>query len=156
MSLGGRTWLKRENQLPDFDLVTLRHVNALNDAAEGRWDLDHSFFRLKFHDRLAFRNLRTRRNHQPNEIPLMNVFALLDQNFFDSAANRRGHFDYCFIGLEFHHGLAFGNARSRRDHQSDEIALMNVFSEFWKLKFGHVMDLPTDVQAPAQSHIQKT
>ena len=75
MSLGGRTWLKRENQLPDFDLVTLRHVNALNDAAEGRWDLDHSFFRLKFHDRLAFRNLRTRRNHQPNEIPLMNVFA---------------------------------------------------------------------------------
>src|SRR5271165_32629 len=56
-------------------------------------------------------------------------------DFFNDAADRRRHFDHSLVGLEFHHRLAFGNFGAGRDHQANQIALGDVFSEFGEFEF---------------------
>ena len=60
-----------------------------------------------------------------------------DANFLDRAADRRWNLDHRLVGFQFHDGLAFGDARTERDHQPDQVALVNVFAEFRKLEFCH-------------------
>ncbi len=63
------------------------------------------------------------------------LLAFFDFDFFDHAADRRRNFDHGFVGLEFHDRLAFGNFRAGRDHQANQIALRDVFSEFGQFEF---------------------
>ena len=61
-----------------------------------------------------------------NQLPNFNLFAFFNFDFFNYAVNRRGNFNYCFIGFQLHYGLAFRNLSSRRNHQPHQISLMNV------------------------------
>ena len=65
------------------------------------------------------------------------LLAFFDANFFDRAGHRRWNFDDRLVGFQFHDRLAFGDARAERDHQPDQVALVNVFAEFRKLEFCH-------------------
>ena len=49
---------------------------------------------------------------------------------FTDAAHRRRHFDDRLVGFQFHHRLAFGDGRAGRNHQPDEVSLIDVFAEF--------------------------
>ena len=62
-------------------------------------------------------------------------FTLLHHYVFDGAADGRRDLDHSFVGLELHHGLAFSDSGSRRNHQADEVALMYVFAKLGKFKF---------------------
>src|SRR5437899_1395185 len=44
------------------------------------------------------------------------LLALLYSNFLYYSAYRRGNFDHGLVSFEFHHRLAFGDVRPRRDH----------------------------------------
>ena len=65
------------------------------------------------------------------------LLAFLDANFIDRAAHGRWNFDDRLVGFQFHDRLAFGDARAERDHQPDQITLINIFAEFRKLEFCH-------------------
>jgi hypothetical protein len=54
---------------------------------------------------------------------------LYDVNLFYRARDRGRDLDYGFVGFEFHHGLAFGDAGAGGDHQPDEFPLVDVFTE---------------------------
>src|SRR5438445_5093395 len=58
-------------------------------------------------------------------------------NVFYRAAYGRGNLDNGFVGFEFHHWLAFGDACARRDHETHEVALFDVLAEFGKFEFDH-------------------
>ena len=70
-----------------------------------------------------------------DDLPNFDLLAFFDFDFFDDAADGRRDFDHGFVGLEFHDRLAFGNFGAGRDHQTNEIALGDVFSEFGELEF---------------------
>ena len=73
-----------------------------------------------------------------------NLLAFFNFYFLDHASDRRGHFDDCFVGFEFHHGLAFRHVCARGDHEPHQVALRDVFTEFGELEFagaGRIRDL---------------
>src|SRR5580704_12003154 len=79
---------------------------------------------------------RSRTFEREDNVANFNLVALLHVDFFDDSADRGGYFDHRFIGFKFHHRLAFGNLEARRNHEPDEIALGDVFSEFGQFEFG--------------------
>ena len=70
-----------------------------------------------------------------DDLSNFDLLAFFDFDVFHDAADGRRDFDYGFVGLEFHDRLAFGNFGAGRDHQTNEIALGNVFSEFGEPEF---------------------
>ena len=45
-----------------------------------------------------------------DDLPDFDLLAFLDFDLFDYAADGRGNFNDGLVGLQFHHGLAFGNS----------------------------------------------
>src|SRR5580692_10184036 len=70
----GRTF-EREDNVANFNLVALLYVDFFDDSADRGGYFDDRFIGFKFHHRLAFGDLDARRNHEPDEIALGDVFA---------------------------------------------------------------------------------
>ena len=66
---------QRENHLANFNLLAFFHFDVLHHSGDRRGNLDDSFVGFQFHYRLAFGNLRARRNHQAHQIALRDVLA---------------------------------------------------------------------------------
>ncbi len=86
-------------------------------------------------DRLGFRSRPI--FHGEDHLADFYLLAFLDANFVDRAGDGRRNLDDGFVGFQFHHGLAGGDAGAERDHQPHQVALVNIFAEFRKLKFCH-------------------
>jgi hypothetical protein len=56
-------------------------------------------------------------------------------DFPDGARHRRRHFHNCFVGLELHHRLAFGDAGTGLDHQSDQVSALDILAQLGQFKF---------------------
>ncbi len=65
-----------------------------------------------------------------DDLANFDLLAFFDANLFHNAAHGGGYFDDRFVGFEFHHGLALRDGRAGRNHQTDKIALVDVFAEF--------------------------
>src|SRR5437667_179132 len=65
----------------------------------------------------------------------LDLLALLDSDFLDYSGYRRRNFDNRLVSFKFHDGLALGNLGTRRNHQSDEIALLDVLAKFRQSEF---------------------
>ena len=63
-------------------------------------------------------------------------------NLFYVPVTEEGHFDDRFVGLKFHHGLAFGDAGAGRDHQSHQVTAFDIFAQLGKFKFRHSLSVP--------------
>ena len=61
--------------------------------------------------------------------------AFLDLDIFNRARHRRRNFHHGLVGFQFHHRLAFGDLRARRDHQTHQIALIDVLAQLGQLEF---------------------
>jgi hypothetical protein len=57
------------------------------------------------------------------------TFTFFDADLVHRPADRGGNFDDRLVGFEFHHRLAFGDARAERNHQAYQIALRYVFAQ---------------------------
>ena len=75
--------------------------------------------------------------HGKNHLADFYFLAFLDADFLDRTGYGRWNFDDCLVGLQLHHRLPFGDARTQRDHQPDQVALVDVFAEFRQLEFCH-------------------
>ena len=69
------TVFDRENYLTNLDLLSLFNADFFHRTGHRRWNLDHGLVRFQFHHGLAFSNARTRRNHQPHQVALIDVLA---------------------------------------------------------------------------------
>jgi hypothetical protein len=76
-----------------------------------------------------------------NHLPNLDFLAFLDLYFIDNAAHGRRNLNHRLFGFQFHDRLAFGNFGAWGDHQANQIALRNVFSEFLQAKFGRAAGL---------------
>ena len=63
------------------------------------------------------------------------LLAFFYLDLFDNPADRRRHFDHGLVRFQLHHRLPFGNLGAGGDHQTHQIALRNVFSEFGEFEF---------------------
>ena len=70
-----RAIFHREDHLADFDLLAFFDPNFLDCAGHRRWNFDDGLVGFQFHHRLAFGDAGARRNHQPHQITLIDVFA---------------------------------------------------------------------------------
>ena len=75
--------------------------------------------------------------HREDHLADFYFLAFLDPDFLDRASYRRWNFDDGLVGFQLHHRLPFGDARAQRDHQPDQVALVDVFAEFRQLEFCH-------------------
>ncbi len=67
----------------------------------------------------------------------LHLLSFFDPDIHHRSGHRRRHLDHSLVGFQFHHGLAFGHAGARRNHQADKVALVNVLTEFRQLEFCH-------------------
>jgi ribosomal protein L32 len=82
--------------------------------------------------RFGFRSI-----HRKNDLANFNFVAFFDSNFLYGAAHRGRHFDNSLIRFQLHDGLAGAHRGSRRNHEANEIALFDVFSQLGKFEFNH-------------------
>ena len=69
-----------------------------------------------------------------DDLANFDLLTLFDLDLAHHAADRGRNFDNGFVGFEFHDRLTFRNARARRDHQPQQIAGVDVFSQFRQLE----------------------
>ena len=60
-----------------------------------------------------------------NYLAHFDLRAFLNLDFFDRASHRRRNFHDRLVGFQFHHRLAFGDFRSRRNHEPHQVALID-------------------------------
>ncbi len=71
-----------------------------------------------------------------DDLANFDLLALLDENVFHHAGDGRRNLDDGFVGFEFHHRLTFGDFGAGRNHEANQIALIDVFAEFGEGEFG--------------------
>ncbi len=89
-------------------------------------------------DRSVLRFLRLRGSaafQGEDHLANFDLGAFLDLDFLDRARHRRRNFHHRLVSFQFHHRLAFGNFRARRNHQPHQIALIDVLSQFRQPEF---------------------
>ena len=75
LAFGARTVLDGKNYLSNLDLLPFLDPDFFYRPGYGGWHFDHSLVRFQFHDWLAFSHAGARRNHQANQVALINVLA---------------------------------------------------------------------------------
>ena len=75
--------------------------------------------------------------HREDHLADFYFLTFFDPDFLDRASYGRWNFDDGLVGFQLHHRLPFGDARAQRDHQPDQVALVDVFAEFRQLEFCH-------------------
>ena len=68
--------------------------------------------------------------HGKDHLANFDLLAFFNPNFFYRAGHGRRDFDHGLVGFQFHHRLAFSDARAGRNHQPHQIALVDVLAEF--------------------------
>src|ERR1019366_5615349 len=81
-----------------------------------------------------FRLSRDAALQREDDLANFDLLTLFDLDLAHYAADRGRNFDHGFVGFEFHHRLAFGNALSWRDHQPHQIAGVDVLAQFGQLE----------------------
>ena len=90
-------------------------------------------------DRSMLRLLRLRRRaafQREDHLADFYFLAFLDLDLFHCAGHRRRHFHHRLVGFQFHDRLAFGNFGAGRNHQPNQISLIDVLSQFGQFELG--------------------
>ena len=69
--------------------------------------------------------------------PTLSLSPSLTRISLHDAADRRRNFDDGLVRFQLHHGLAFFDVGAGRDHQANQIALLNVFAQLGQFEFRH-------------------
>jgi hypothetical protein len=75
--------------------------------------------------------------YREDDLSDFELVAFLDANLAHDAAHRRRYFDDGLVRFQFHHGLAFFDVGAGRNHQANQIALLNVFAQLGQFEFRH-------------------